>query len=91
MNSTPQPLFGPDFLLAADGRIHGEDTPENRELVRRIETCLKACEGISTEELEAGIIQDMCRALAGVVPLLRERTESTAIRVRAGEAAGSHA
>jgi hypothetical protein len=87
MNSTPQPIFGPHFLLAADSSVHGEDTPENRELVRRIHACLNACEGISTDELEAGIIQDMCRAVAGIVPILRERMEPKGVHIRAGEPA----
>jgi hypothetical protein len=63
----------PHFILTAEGEIHGEDTPENREAVRRIHACLNACEGISTEELEKGIIRDMQRVLADVVPVLVER------------------
>jgi hypothetical protein len=86
MSAAVKSLFGPHFLLAADGSIHGEDTPENRELVRRIEACLKACEGIATEELEAGIIRDMCRVLADVVPILQDRKQHTGVTVRAVEA-----
>ncbi len=63
----------PAFVLSLEGEIHGNDTPENRELVRRIHACYKACEGISTDELEAGIIADMGRIIAQVVPLLKER------------------
>ena len=64
----------PRFVLAADGELYGRDTPEGRELVRRIQACVAACEGISTEELERGVIVDMRRVIAQVVPLLRERT-----------------
>lgn len=64
---------GPHFVLSTEGEIHGEDTTENREMVRRIHACVAACEGISTDELENGIIQDMRRVIADVVPLLQER------------------
>ncbi|HTN03122.1 MAG TPA: hypothetical protein VL132_14640 [Planctomycetaceae bacterium] len=51
----------------------GVDTPANREMVRRIEACVRACEGISTDELERGIVADMRRVLAEVVPVLQQR------------------
>jgi hypothetical protein len=63
----------PHFIVTAEGEIHGEDTPENREAVRRIHACVNACEGLSTAELESGIVQDMQRVLADVVPLLARR------------------
>ena len=68
-------IFGPHFVLAADGSIHGEDTEEHRELVRRIHACMNACDGISTEELEAGIIKDICQALSEVVPVLQGQAD----------------
>jgi hypothetical protein len=84
MNSPGPAIFGPHFVLGTDGSIHGEDTLENRELVRRIEACMRACAEISTEELEAGIIQDMCRAVAGIVPILQSRPQpSEGVRIRA--------
>ena len=65
---------GPHFVISTeDGAIHGKDTPENRDLVRRIHACVKACDGIPTEELEGGIIQEMQSLLAQVVPVLQER------------------
>lgn len=63
----------PMFVLSVEGELMGVDTPANRELVRRIEACVRACEGISTEELEHGIIADMRRVLAEVVPVLQQR------------------
>lgn len=63
----------PVLLLSCDGELHGEDTPENREFVRRIEACLKACDGLSIEDLENGIIKQMCQTIAEVIPLLEER------------------
>ena len=63
----------PHFIVSTEGEILGHETAENREIVRRIHACMNACEGISTEELEKGIIQDMQRVLAGVVPLLQEK------------------
>lgn len=66
---------GPHFLITVEGDVHGEDTPENREIVRRIHACVNACEGISTEELENGIIQDMRRVIAQVAPLLESQRD----------------
>lgn len=61
----------PHFLLSHEGELHGEDTADNRELVRRIQACVHACEGISTDELERGIVADMRRVLENVAPLLK--------------------
>lgn len=63
----------PHFVLTLDGSLHGEDTPENREIVRRIHACVDACEGISTQELESGIITDMRKVIARVLPILQEQ------------------
>lgn len=67
----------PHFVLSCEGELHGEDTPENREIVRRIHACVSACEGISTEELERGIVQDMRQVIGQVVPLLQDRIDAT--------------
>lgn len=72
MSQTPA-AEPPRFVLATDGELYGRDTPENRDLVRRIQACVAACEGISTEELERGVVADMRRVLADVLPLLRAR------------------
>jgi hypothetical protein len=63
------------FVVNADGEICGEDLASNREIVRRIQACVNACEGLSTEELERGIIADMRRVLTDVVPLLQKQGE----------------
>lgn len=63
----------PHFLVTFEGDLLGDDTPENRDVVRRIHACVNACEGISTEELENGIIRDMQRVIAQVIPLLQDR------------------
>ena len=68
----------PHFLLTTEGELHGEDTEENREIVRRIHACVNACDGISTEELEKGIIADMRRVLAQVVPVLERQNRKSA-------------
>jgi hypothetical protein len=68
----------PHFLLTTEGELHGQDTEENREIVRRIHACVNACEGISTEELEKGIIADMRRVLAQVVPVLERQQRKSA-------------
>ncbi|MCA8989457.1 MAG: hypothetical protein KDA78_17535 [Planctomycetaceae bacterium] len=64
------------FIITVDGEILGADTPDNREMIRRIHACIDACEGISTEELEQGIIQDMCRVMGQVVPLLQTKKQA---------------
>ncbi|VAX39836.1 hypothetical protein MNBD_PLANCTO02-27 [hydrothermal vent metagenome] len=68
-------LKGPHFVLTSAGELHGEDTPENREIVRRIHACVAACNGISTEELEKGIVQDMRSVIATVAPILEENID----------------
>jgi|GEM_PF-3278493 len=77
-----------------------ELTPSAQELIsadyfdeaalRRIRACVTACEGISTAELEGGVIQEMQRALVRVVPLLEEAQRVRARNTSAGvsEAAG---
>ena len=75
MNLPVEPLRGPHFVVTGEGDLHGEDNAENRELARRIHACVNACEGISTEELEKGIIQDMRRLLSQLVPVLQERVQ----------------
>lgn len=73
MSELPHGHQVPRFFITAAGDIHGEDTPSNRDLVRRIYACVNACEGISTEELERGLIQDMRRVIGQVAPLLAEK------------------
>ena len=63
----------PQFVVTVEGDVLGEDNVENRDIVRRIHACVNACEGISTEELERGIVQDMRRVIAGVIPLLERQ------------------
>ena len=82
MSDHAQPLSGPHFQVSVTGDIYGEDTEENREIVRRIHACVNACEGISTEELEKGILQDMQRVIAQAVPLLAEKKDSLEQRIR---------
>lgn len=62
----------PHFVLSTEGELYGEDTPDNREIVRRIHACVAACEGISTDQLEKGIIRDMQRAIGEIAPLLNK-------------------
>ncbi len=82
MSDNVPSLSGPHFVVSAEGEIHGEDTPENREIVRRIHACLNACEGLSTEELEKGIVDDMRRVLGQVAPLLEQRDAQQPARPR---------
>ena len=63
----------PQFILTHEGDLLGQDTLETREIVRRIHACVSACEGISTDELERGIVTDMRRVIAEVAPVLQQR------------------
>lgn len=47
------------------------DPELNADSFRRIQACLIACEGISTEDLEGGIIGEMRQTLRDLVPLLQ--------------------
>lgn len=58
------------LVITAAGDVFGPDTPENRDLARRIRACINACQGLKTEDLENGIVQDLCRTVLQVGPLL---------------------
>ena len=70
MSETQHPQKTARVIVTADGELYGEDTPETRELARRVQACINACEGIPTEELEKGVIKDMRRFIELVSPLL---------------------
>lgn len=71
---TPLPAADrPKFVVTAEGELLGEDTPANRELARRIHACVNACEGLTTDDLEAGIIAQMLEIVRTVGPLLDDR------------------
>ena len=76
MSQSPQPSVGPSFVLTTDGELFGADTPENRALVRRIHACFAAFDGLSTEELEQGVVAEMRRLIGQVVPLLQSRADA---------------
>ncbi|GAB4147787.1 MAG: hypothetical protein Tsb009_21150 [Planctomycetaceae bacterium] len=76
MSVSGHELKGPHFVVSTEGEILGEDTASNREIVRRIHACVNACEGISTEELESGIIADMRRVIAELVPVLQNQQKN---------------
>ena len=67
----------PQFIVTTEGEILGEDTPSNRDIVRRIHACVDACDQIPTEELEKGIIQDLCKVMGQVVPLLEQQKKAS--------------
>lgn len=76
MNESTQPLVPPHFALgstAHPAQIGEQPTQaQDAEMLRRIQACVDACEGISTEELEEGIVQDMQRVLREVAPIIAE-------------------
>ena len=78
MSASGHELRGPHFVVSAEGNIHGEDTADNRELARRIHACVNACDGISTEELESGVIGEMRQMIAELVPILQNQQQGRA-------------
>ena len=72
MTPPSSPAARPKFVVTAEGELLGEDTPGNRELARRIHACVDACEGLTTEDLEAGIVSQMLEIVRTVGPLLNE-------------------
>ncbi len=78
VGNNPYSYSGPMFVLSQEGELCGLNTPGNREIVRRIHACLSACEGLSTDELERGIVSDMRRVIAQVIPVLQDRRHSLA-------------
>jgi hypothetical protein len=75
MGKPPHFRKSPQIVVTHEGELLGEDTLENREIVRRIHACVSACDGISTEELEQGIVQDMRQVIAQVAPILHEKNQ----------------
>jgi hypothetical protein len=76
MNGGEHQFNGPHFVISTDGNIQGEDTPENRDIARRIHACVNACDGISTEELESGVVREMRNMIAELVPVLQAQQQS---------------
>ncbi len=76
MNESTQPLVSPHFALGATAQppqVDAQPTQaEDAEMLRRIQACVDACEGISTQELEEGVVQDMQRVLREVAPIIAE-------------------
>ncbi len=82
MTGESQSVNSPHFVISSEGELMGEDTPENQELVRRVVACVNACDGISTEELEEGIIGDMRKVISQAAPLLQERSKMSELLQR---------
>jgi hypothetical protein len=79
VNFADAPLLAQgQVIVTPAGEIHGSNTPESRELARRIQACINACAGLSTEELERGIIADMTRVIGLVTPLLQRARQDAA-------------
>jgi hypothetical protein len=78
MNELSADRTTPHFVLSHEGELHGQDTPENRQLVRRIQACEQACEGISTDELERGIVADTRRVIVQVLPIVQAHSDRKA-------------
>ena len=60
----------PAFVVTSEGDLLGENTAENIEIVRRIRACVNACEGLTTADLENGIITQMTRLVSDLTPLI---------------------
>lgn len=80
MNDATNPLDSPHFTLpptvsaphAQETEAEASANPDDAALLRRIQACVNACEGISTQELEEGVVQDMQRVIRDVAPIIAE-------------------
>jgi len=76
MNESTRPISQPHFTAGSpEGQPHiaAQPTPEqDAAMLRRIQACVDACEGISTDELEQGVVQDMQRVLREVAPIIEQ-------------------
>ncbi len=68
------------LIITAEGDVFGPESTENRELARRIRACINACQGLTTEDLENGLIQDLCRTVMQVAPLLEAQKQQATPR-----------
>jgi len=59
----------PQITVTGAGEIFAADTAENRELARRVTACVNACAGFTTDDLEAGILEDIRRVIEQLAPL----------------------
>ncbi len=75
MSDKPQSMRPPHFIVTVEGDVFGEESPENREIVRRIHACVNACTSLSTDELERGIVDDLQQTVQNIVPLLEEQRD----------------
>jgi hypothetical protein len=76
MFSAPTHLSA-QLIITASGDLLGDDTPENRELARRVKACINACHGLTTEELERGVVQELCQTIRELEPLLKSLRSSS--------------
>lgn len=75
--TSPDAMRPGHLIITPTGEILGEDTDDSRELARRVKACINACVGITTEDLEQGVVHDMCRVLTQVAPLLEARVRGS--------------
>jgi len=78
MLEPPLSARSPQITVTADGEIFAADTPANRDLARRVQACINACAGFTTEDLERGIVDDMRRVIEQLAPLAAARAERAA-------------
>lgn len=71
MNHIAKPLEAPHFRLSSS-EAEPPTEQQDAENLRRIRACVNACETISTEDLEQGVVQDMQRVLQQVAPIVEE-------------------
>ncbi len=75
MNQPTKPMDAPHFSVNSQSQPELTELPtaaEDAQMLRRIQACVDACEGISTQELEEGVVQDMQRVLREVAPIIAE-------------------
>ena len=80
MSHTTKPVEAPHFRVSSS-KAEPPTEQQDAENLRRIRACVNACETISTEDLERGVVQDMQRVLQQVAPIVEEwcREKSRAV------------
>lgn len=67
--SSSQPV---QITVTGGGDVFGADSAANRNLARRVRACVNACEGLSTEDLELGIVGQMRQIIQTLAPAAAE-------------------
>ncbi len=69
MLEPPRSEHSAQITVTGAGDIYATDTPENRELARRVQACVNACAGFTTGDLERGVLTEMRQVIEQLAPI----------------------